>query len=324
MVEQAYAGERIVGPVSAPDDVLRVEHVSKRFGATTALRDVNLHLRKGEVLALLGDNGAGKSTLIKIICGFHKPDTGTMWVKGENYAPKNVIDARIHGIDTVFQDLALIDQLSVYHNLFLRREPVRKPLPLLNNLIMRREARKALDEIGINIPSIDLPVARLSGGQRQAIAVARTVSSDADIILLDEPLAAMGAKEGAMILDLIARLKQEGNVSVIMILHNYAHVFAACDRVSMIQDGVIGLDKETKDTSAEELNEIVVEEYRRARAAALGNGARGAAAVTSARGATAVHKAAGIADLPGAGPAASGGDATGNPPAGDGAQQPAP
>jgi ABC-type sugar transport system ATPase subunit len=130
---------------------------------------------------------------------------------------------------------------------------------------MKREARTALDEIGINIPRIDVPVARLSGGQRQAIAVARTVSSDSDIILLDEPLAAMGAKEGAMILDLIARIKAEGKVSVIMILHNYAHVFASCDRVSLIQDGVISLDKPTAETSIDELNEIVVEEYRRAR-----------------------------------------------------------
>jgi ABC-type sugar transport system ATPase subunit len=178
-----------------------------------------------------------------------------------------VIDARDHGIDTVYQDLALVDQLSVYHNLFLRREHVMRPIPLLNNVLMKRRARKALDEIGINIPSIDVPVARLSGGQRQAIAVARTVSSDADVILLDEPLAAMGAKEGALILDLIARLKQEGNVSIVMILHNYAHVFAACDRVSLIQDGVISLDKPTSETSIEELNEIVVEENRLARAA---------------------------------------------------------
>ena len=133
---------------------------------------------------------------------------------------------------------------------------------------MRRDTRKALDQIGINIPRIDVPVARLSGGQRQAIAVARTVSSDADVLLLDEPLAAMGAKEGALILDLIARLKEEGRVSIIMILHNYAHVFAACDRVSLIQDGVISLDKRTSETSVDELNEIVVEEYRRARTAA--------------------------------------------------------
>ena len=271
MAERVIAEERIVGPVSAPDDVLRAEHIAKRFGATTALRDANLHLRKGEVLGLLGDNGAGKSTLIKILCGFEKPDSGTMWLKGETYEPKSVIDARNHGIDTVYQDLALVDQLSVYHNLFLRRERVFRPIPLVRNRLMRREARKALDEIGINIPRIDVPVARLSGGQRQAIAVARTVSSDADILLLDEPLAAMGAKEGAMILDLIARLKDEGKVSIIMILHNYVHVFQACDRVSLIQDGVIALDKPTAETSVEELNEIVVEEYRRARLAAQSN-----------------------------------------------------
>jgi ABC-type sugar transport system ATPase subunit len=222
------------------------------------------------VLGLLGDNGAGKSTLIKILCGFHKPDTGTMWLKGEPYQPKSVDDARKQGIDTVFQDLALVDQLTVYHNLFLRRERVHRPIPLLSNALMRREARKALDDIGINIPRLNVPVARLSGGQRQAIAVARTVYGDADILLLDEPLAAMGAKEGAMILDLIARLKKQGEVSIIMILHNYIHVFQACDRVSLIQDGVIALDKPTADTSVEELTEIVVEEYRRARLAAAG------------------------------------------------------
>jgi ABC-type sugar transport system ATPase subunit len=258
---------------------MRVEHIAKRFGPTVALRDINLHLRKGEVLGLLGDNGAGKSTLIKILCGFQKQDTGTMWCKGEDYAPKSVDDARKHGVDTVFQDLALINELTVYHNMFLRREKVTKPIPFLSNAIMKREARKALDQIGINIPRIDVPVARLSGGQRQAIAVARTISGDADIILLDEPLAAMGAKEGAMILDLIERLKNEGNVSIIMILHNYVHVLTACDRVNLIQDGVIALDKPTAETSVEELTDIVVEEYRRARLEAnVGNGAGAPAA----------------------------------------------
>ena len=280
MADEAFVGEKIVAPSSASDDVLRVEHVAKSFGPTTALRDINLHLRKGEVLGLLGDNGAGKSTLIKVICGFQKPDRGEMWLKGEPYQPKSVDDARAHGVDTVFQDLALIDELSVYHNLFLRRERVHRPIPFLSNVLMRREARNALDEIGINIPRLDVPVARLSGGQRQAIAVARTVYGEADILLLDEPLAAMGAKEGAMILDLVQRVKDEGKVTIIMILHNYIHVLAACDRVNLIQDGVIALDKPTAETSVEELTEIVVEEYRRARLAALGtgNGAGGAAA----------------------------------------------
>ena len=127
----------------------------------------------------------------------------------------------------------------------------------------------------MNIPRIDVPVARLSGGQRQAIAVARTVTSDADIILLDEPLAAMGAKEGALILDLVARLRAEGRVSIIMIAHNYVHILEACDRVNLIQDGEITFDKPTAETSVEELNEIVVEEYRRARLAAVRSGRPG-------------------------------------------------
>jgi simple sugar transport system ATP-binding protein len=253
--------------VGAPD-VLRVEGVAKRFGPVTALRNVDLHLKQGEVLGLLGDNGAGKSTLMKIISGFQKPDEGRLLVRGEEVELRSVDHARSLGIDCVYQDLALIDELSVYHNMFLNREPLRRPLNLLDNRRMKRESRAALDAIGVNIPRIDVPVARLSGGQRQAIAVARTVNSDADIILLDEPLAAMGAKEGAMILDLVARLREEGRVSIIMIAHNYVHVLESCDRVNLIQDGEITFDRPTAQTSVEELNEIVVDEYRRARMAA--------------------------------------------------------
>jgi ABC-type sugar transport system ATPase subunit len=265
VADESLAPDKVVPPTQAPDDVLRVEHIAKRFGPVTALRDVNLHLKKGEVLGLLGDNGAGKSTLIKIISGFQKQDSGKMFLHGQPYEPKSVDEARSKGIDTVYQDLALIDELSVYHNMFLRRERVHHPLPLLANKQMKREARAALDDVGINIPRIDVAVARLSGGQRQAIAVARTVNSDSDIILLDEPLAAMGAREGAAILDLVARLKEEGRVSIIMILHNYVHVLQACDRVSLIQDGAIALDKPTAETSVEELTDIVVNEYKRAR-----------------------------------------------------------
>jgi ABC-type sugar transport system ATPase subunit len=269
------ADDRVVSPeeARATDDVLRVEHVAKRFGPVTALRDINLHLRKGEVLGLLGDNGAGKSTLIKIISGFQKPDEGRLIVKGEETELKSVDHARSLGIDCVYQDLALVNELSVFHNMFLKREKLLRPTPLLANRAMKREARAALDQIGVNVPRLDVPVARLSGGQRQAIAVARTVNSDADIILLDEPLAAMGAKEGAMILDLVARLRAEGRVSIIMIAHNYVHVLQSCDRVNLIQDGEITFDRATAETSVEELNEIVVEEYRRARLAASREGA---------------------------------------------------
>jgi simple sugar transport system ATP-binding protein len=267
--------------VRTSEDVLRVEHVSKRFGPVTALRDIDLHLRKGEVLGLLGDNGAGKSTLMKIISGFQRPDAGRLVIKGQETELRSVDHARSLGIDCVYQDLALVNELTVYQNMFLKRERLHRPLPLLANRAMRRETRRALDEIGVHVPRIDVPVAKLSGGQRQAIAVARTVNSDADIILLDEPLAAMGAKEGAMILDLVARLRDEGRVSIIMIAHNYVHVLQSCDRVNLIQDGEITFDKPTADTSVEELNDIVVEEYRRARLAMATGGDEGNAAAGS-------------------------------------------
>jgi ABC-type sugar transport system ATPase subunit len=242
--------------------VLRAEHISKRFGAVTALRDVNLHLAKGEVLALLGDNGAGKSTLVKIICGFQQPDHGRLLVNGQEVTLKSVEQARALGIDVVYQDLALIPGLSVYHNMFLNRERVR--WPLLNNKEMRRVAKEHLDAMGVDIPSVQVNVAQLSGGQRQAIAVARAVFENAKILLLDEPLAAMGAKEGAMILDLVRDLKRRGDVSIIIIMHNYAQALEICDRVNLLQQGEITLDKPSRDTSLDELNEIVVEEYRRA------------------------------------------------------------
>jgi simple sugar transport system ATP-binding protein len=248
------------------EEVLRVEHVAKRFGPVTALRDINLHLNRGEVLGLLGDNGAGKSTLIKILCGYHRPDAGTISIDGEPVELTSVVHARSLGIDTVFQDLALVDELSVFHNVFLNREVVRPwPMRLLDNREMRKRAEQYISDIGVNIPSVKTPVARLSGGQRQAIAIARSVHSDARILLLDEPLAAMGVKEGAMILDLIARLRERGEVSIVMILHNYVHVFQACDRVNLLRDGEIVLDKPTAESSVEELTEVVVNEFRAAR-----------------------------------------------------------
>jgi simple sugar transport system ATP-binding protein len=243
-------------------DVLRVEHVTKSFGPVTALVDVNLRLGRGEVLGLLGDNGAGKSTLMKILCGFQPPDSGRILLNGRPVSFRSVDHARSLGIDTVYQDLALINQLSVYHNMFLNREKVR--WPLLSNRTMRRLARDYLDEMGVNIPSVESDVAALSGGQRQAIAVARAVYSDAKILLLDEPLAAMGAKEAAIILDLVRDLKKKGDVSIIIIAHNYGQALEICDRINLLQHGMITFDKPAKDTSVSELNDIVIAEYRRA------------------------------------------------------------
>jgi simple sugar transport system ATP-binding protein len=228
----------------------------------TALVDVNMRLGQGEVLGLLGDNGAGKSTLIKILCGFQPPDSGRIFLNGQEVSFKSVDQARSLGIDVVYQDLALINQLSVYHNMFLNRERVR--WPLLANRSMRKAARQYLDEMGVDLPSVDAEVSRLSGGQRQAIAVARAVYTQAKILLLDEPLAAMGAKEAAMILDLVRDLKRKGDVSIIIIAHNYGQVLEICDRVNLLQHGEITLDKPAAETSVQELNDIVIEEYRQA------------------------------------------------------------
>ena len=271
MTEQSSPGgatpqgeEQVVAqaePEGGPD-ALRAEHISKRYGAVTALIDVNMHLSRGEVLGLIGDNGAGKSTLLKILCGFQPPTTGHIFLDGQEITLKSVDQARALGIDAVYQDLALVNQLSVYHNMFLNRERVR--WPLLNNRSMRREARKRLDDMGLKIPNVNAEVAQLSGGQRQAIAVARSVYSNPKILLLDEPLAAMGVKEGAIILDLIRELKETSQVSIIIIAHNYGQVLEVCDRVNLIQGGRITLDKFSSETSAQELTDLVVAEYRRA------------------------------------------------------------
>jgi simple sugar transport system ATP-binding protein len=238
-------------------DFLRVEGVVKNFGAVSVLKGVDLHVREGEVLGLIGDNGAGKSTLLKTITGFHRPDEGRILLEGEEVT-----------LRSVYQDLALINELSVFHNMFLNGEMTVGPF--LNNRKMKEKTSQYLADMGVNIPSIDTEVARLSGGQRQAIAVARAVYSDAKMLLLDEPLAAMGAKEGALILDLIQRLKEERGIPMILIVHNYAQVFDVCDRVNLLRNGRIEYDRPVAETSVEELTEIVVSEYRKARE--TGNG----------------------------------------------------
>jgi simple sugar transport system ATP-binding protein len=249
-------------------DAVRVEHVSKRFGAVTALRDVNMRVASGEVVGLIGDNGAGKSTLVKIITGYHQPDSGRLFVNGQEVRIRSVSHARSLGIETVYQDLALIPELSVYHNMFLKRELLAGRTPFLNNGAMKRRAHEYLEDMGVRIGSLDTEVAKLSGGQRQSIAIARAVYSQAKVLLLDEPLAAMGAKEGALILDLIRNLKAKGEVSMIVIAHNYAQVLEVCDRVNLLRHGTIFLDTPASQTSVAELTEIMVAEYRRTHGAA--------------------------------------------------------
>ena len=240
--------------------LLRTERISKSFGAVTALKDVSIYLRKGEVLALVGDNGAGKSTFIKILCGFHQPDGGTIEWEGHPLHLKSPLDARQHGIETVYQDLALVNDLTVYHNMFLGREKIMRlggVIPLTDNGSMKKQTREYLDRLGINLPSVSSLVRQLSGGQRQSIAVARSMQTAPKLLIMDEPLAALGVREGALVLELIQNLRRQRETSIILIVHNYNQVFEVCDRINFLHAGEVVLDKSTKDTSEEELIRIV-------------------------------------------------------------------
>ena len=248
-------------PAISPDApvILEMIGISKTFGAVTALVDVTIKLRKGEVLALVGDNGAGKSTLIKILSGFHHPDSGRIVYQGREVHFRSPRDARAQGIETVYQDLALIKDLSVYHNMFVGREYHKRilGLKLLDNKKMRDLARTYLDTLGIDVPSVDSLVELLSGGQRQSVAVARSIYSSPTILVLDEPLAALGVREGAHVLGLIQNLRRQRDVSIILIVHNYNQVFEVCDRINFLHSGEVVLDASTSETSEEELIRIV-------------------------------------------------------------------
>ncbi len=257
-----------VGTFDERPDVLRAEEITRTFGPVVALDGISLQLKKGEILGILGDNGAGKSTLMKILTGYQSQTSGKLVIFGQETALRSVDHARSLGIECVYQDLALANSLTIFHNMFLNREIVYPgPVRLLNNRAMRRRAAECLDEIGVHVQSVDLEVGSLSGGQRQAIAIARAVNSKAKILLLDEPLAAMGAREGALIIDLITRLKNEGEMSIVMIMHNYAQTLDIADRIMLMQRGRVTYENHARSTSVEELMEIVRREYRSLRAA---------------------------------------------------------
>jgi ABC-type sugar transport system ATPase subunit len=251
--------------VPAPGSAaLEVQGVTKRFGALNVLRGVDLTLREGEVLGLVGDNGAGKSTLVKILCGFHQQDEGRVLLDGREVRFRSVEDARSNGVETVYQDLALIPQLPVFQNLFLGHELTRLgPLRFLDKKQMRDLSRQYLADIKVDVPSVDAEAAQLSGGQRQAIAVARALRAATKILLLDEPLAAMGARESRLIIDLVKDLASSGRVSMIVIDHNYAHLFELCDRINVLQGGRITIDQQIHETSLEALTQLMVSSFRR-------------------------------------------------------------
>jgi D-xylose transport system ATP-binding protein len=235
--------------------LLRLERISKRFGAVQALHEVDFECDGGEVVALVGDNGAGKSTLVKAIAGTQPADSGTITFEGRPVHIGSPQAATRLGIATVYQDLALCDNLDVVANLFVGRERGRGPLrglSLLDEVAMEREALSLLQRLSVSIPSVRTEVAGLSGGQRQSIAVARATMGSPRVVLLDEPTAALGVAQTGQVLDLIRLLRGEGH-GVIVISHNLVDVFAVADRIVVLRLGRRVASFGAQDTTAEEV-----------------------------------------------------------------------
>ena len=225
--------------------VLEVRDAAKRFGAVVALDGVSLEVAPGEVLALLGDNGAGKSTLIKAISGVHRLDAGSVTLDGVDITSATAMAVRAHGVETVYQDLALFDNLDPAANFFAGRElagPTWLPrgLRFMRHRRMAERTSELLDRLQVRLPDLDAAVALMSGGQRQAVAVARAVAFSSRLVILDEPTAALGLRESSRVLDLVRRLKDDG-VAVILISHSMDHVMAVADRALVLRRGrVVG------------------------------------------------------------------------------------
>ncbi|MFD1832103.1 MULTISPECIES: ATP-binding cassette domain-containing protein [Streptomyces] len=230
--------------------VLALRGISKRFGAVQALTDVELEVHAGEVVALVGDNGAGKSTLVKTIAGVGPADEGVFEWEGTPVEVNRPHDAQELGIATVYQDLALCDNLDVVGNLFLGREILRSGV--LDEIEMERRARELLDTLSIRIPSVRIPVASLSGGQRQTVAIARSMLGEPKLVILDEPTAALGVEQTAQVLDLVERLRERG-LAVILISHNMADVKAVADKVAVLRLGRNNGVFDVASTSQEEI-----------------------------------------------------------------------
>ena len=219
--------------------LLSASKLTKYYGGLRALNDVDLDIRKGEILALVGDNGAGKSTLIKVLSGAIQPDDGVIDLDGTPVEFARPSDAREAGIETVHQNLGLVDELDVPQNVFLGREIVRKVggiFPVLDKTEMRRRTRALLENFAIGLPTLNEPVRRLSGGQRQTIAISRLLLPEPRILIMDEPMAALGVDEGSKVLALVQRLREKG-LTVLIISHNLEQVFALADRIAVMKNG---------------------------------------------------------------------------------------
>ena len=244
------------------NNILEVNSISKRFGGVQALDKVSISLKAGEVLALAGDNGAGKTTLIKVIAGVYHPDRGTIKYEKNNIIIDNPRYARELGIETIYQDLALADNLNVGANIFLGKEPMTKKfgVPIIDREYMLSESKKILKNLEIDIPEVSLeePVGKLSGGQRQAVAIGRAIYWNAKILIMDEPTAALGVPEQRNVMELIKKLREK-NVAIIYISHNLSDIFQASDRIVVLRRGLKVGEKLISETTSDEIVKIMVQ-----------------------------------------------------------------
>jgi D-xylose transport system ATP-binding protein len=259
--------------MSSETPVLALEGVSKSFGPVQALEDVDFEVHAGEVVALVGDNGAGKSTLVKVVAGIHPADAGRILFEGQPARITGPKDAVALGIATVYQDLALCDNLDVVENLFLGREEVLsgpgEVLFVLDETAMEHRSHQLLERLAVTIVNLRAEVGTLSGGQRQQVAIARSLLGDPKLVILDEPTAALGVRQTAQVLALIKRLREEGH-GVLVVSHNLADVFEVADRIFVLRLGKEAGDFKSGETSQDE----VVAAITGARVGANGGGAR--------------------------------------------------
>jgi ABC-type sugar transport system ATPase subunit len=234
--------------------ILAAENVSLAFGSVQALRDVTLGLEPGEITALVGDNGAGKSTLVRCLSGVQRHDSGQILFDGKPVDFRSAKDAHTAGIETVHQNLALVEDLTVWQNLFLNRELVRGPF--LDRRGMRERAQQMVAELAVNVPAVGARVRRLSGGQRQAVAICRAAGFESRVVIMDEPTAALGVQETERVENLIRTLRDDVR-TVLLISHNFAQVLRLSDHVWVMRAGRCIGGRSTRDTTGEEIVSLV-------------------------------------------------------------------
>ncbi len=240
------------------EELVRMEDIVKNFGKVKALKGVDMEVNHKEIVGLVGDNGAGKSTLIKILSGALRPTSGKIWFEGESVNFKNTDDGIKAGIETVYQDAALVGQLSVARNLFLGREPLKEGslLPSLDTHYMNEQAVSLLQQVGLTTIDPSAKVNNLSGGQRQSIAIARGMFFRAKLIILDEPTNNLGVEESRNVLEFVTETKERGHSSI-FITHNIRHIYQVADRIVVLRDGKMVGDLRKEETTMEEIEEMI-------------------------------------------------------------------